>query len=304
MNGLAPVALFVYRRPVHTGMTVKALSECPEASRTDLVVYADGARGPEHRRLVEETRESVAAASGFRSVRIVERPQNLGLFQNIVSGLSEMYGLHEKVIVLEDDIQVRPDFLSFMNAALEHYSMRENVHSITGYLYPARFRFNDEWDSFLFPRFCCWGWATWRDRWRRIDWTIPERAAFLVDRDSFRQFWQASNDLPEIMLDLIEGKNNSWSILFNYWQVTHGGYCVYPTRTRVCNIGFDGSGTHSGRSEKFRSKESALRDEKRAPGALRFADGYDAGVAEPLRRYFQNGPRRRLKNLVRYGRFF
>jgi len=304
MKEFSPIALFVYRRPDHTRATIDALAKCPEAARSDLIVYSDGPRGDEQKKEVEATRAIVRSAKGFRSIRLVERPENVGLFQNIVRGLHEVFSAEQGAIVVEDDIEVLPDFLSYMNEGLDHYAGSPHVFSITGYLYPVQLAQGNDSDSFLFPRFCCWGWGTWASRWKQIEWEVPSRSSFLGAHESFRTFWRASNDLPEIMLDLIDSKNDSWSILFNYCQILQKGYCAYPTRTHARNIGFDGSGTHAGRKEKFQRTVDAPSALPGGSRHFRFADTYDGGFAEPLRRYFQNGIRRRIKNLVRYGRFF
>ena len=304
VSELSPIALFVYRRPEHTRATIAALAECPEAARSDLVVYSDGPQSDEQRTAVEATRAIVRSAKGFRSIRLVERPENIGLFQNIVRGLHQVFSSGQGAIVVEDDIEVFPDFLAYMNAGLDHYARNPQVFSVTGYLYPVQLAHPNDSDSFLFPRFCCWGWATWASRWKQIEWEVPSRSSFLGSRESFWSFWRASNDLPEIMLDLIDRKNDSWSILFNYWQILHNGHCAYPTRTHARNIGFDGSGTHAGRKEKFQIANSAPFNMSGGSLRFRFADTHDGHFSEPLRKYFQNGIRRRIKNLVRYGRFF
>jgi hypothetical protein len=304
MSDNPPVALFVHRRPDHARATLEALSSCPEAAESDLVVFSDGPRDPGQAALVEQTRDVVKAARGFRSVRVVERTLNVGLFQNVVAGLTEMFSANPSVIVLEDDIVVSRGFLTFMHAALAEYERNADVCSVTGYLYPADFRFPDQLDSFLFPRFCCWGWATWQDRWSQVDWSIPDRNRFMKSVGTFRRFWDASNDLPEIMLDLIDGKNSSWSILFNYWQVLQGGYSAYPTRSHASNIGFDGTGTHAGNKEKFRIQEEEPSTHDMGGEDFLFAKSYDKNLAGPLRRYFLNRPRRRVKNLLKYGRLF
>jgi hypothetical protein len=252
---------------------------------------------------VQDTRSVVQSAKGFRSVHLVERPANIGLFQNVVLGLHHVFSTKNCAIVLEDDIEVFPDFLAYMNEGLGHYSQNPRVFSVTGFLYPVTLSRRDL-DSFLFPRFCCWGWGTWASRWKQISWEVPSHSSFLGLRKSFWAFWRASNDLPEIMLDLIDRKNDSWSILFNYWQVMRGGFCAYPARTHARNIGFDGSGTHAGRDKKFEVADSAPSRKAGEDSRFRFADTYDSDFSEPLRRYFQNTIRRRAKNLVRYGRFF
>ena len=85
MTDATPIALFVYRRPDHARRVVSALAACPEAAGVDLTVFSDGPREPEQNAAVEETRAVIRSARGFRSVRLVERAQNIGLFQNVLS---------------------------------------------------------------------------------------------------------------------------------------------------------------------------------------------------------------------------
>lgn len=49
------------------------------------------------------------------------------------------------------------------------------------------------------------------------------------------------------MLDAqMEGKIDSWAIRWCYTQSKKNMFTVYPVKSRVRNIGLDGSGTHSG----------------------------------------------------------
>lgn len=297
------IALFVYKRTVHTTRTISALAKCPEASSSDLVVYSDGPRNEADSAAVHATRAIVRSAQGFRSLRLVERERNLGLAANIVSGVTESFAHADRLIVLEDDIEVSPKFLAFMRAALDHYESRHDVWSISGYMYPVSLDPAYQFDSLLFPRFSCWGWATWKDRWLRVQWKKPDRGAFLASGDVFRNFWQAGNDLPEIMLDLIDGRNDSWSILFNYSQIGNEGFSVHPVRSLAQNIGFDETGTHTRRAHMSGRKHSMVEGMGVADH-FRFADVYDEHCTEPLRRFFSNRIPRKLKNLVRYGRYF
>ena len=38
----APLALFVYNRPMHTRITLESISKCEEADETELFIFADG----------------------------------------------------------------------------------------------------------------------------------------------------------------------------------------------------------------------------------------------------------------------
>ena len=88
MSDLAPTILFVYNRPEHTRRTLTALTANPLAIDSDLIIYADGPKRVEHEAPVRDVRELVRSASGFKSIKIVERDTNVGLANSIISGVS------------------------------------------------------------------------------------------------------------------------------------------------------------------------------------------------------------------------
>ena len=53
--------------------------------------------------------------SGFASVTRVHRAENMGLARSIVQGVTETLRTHDRVIVLEDDLELSPHFLRYMN---------------------------------------------------------------------------------------------------------------------------------------------------------------------------------------------
>src|SRR5580692_9707480 len=134
---LAPIALFVYNRPWHVRHTVDALKRNELAAESDLVVFCDGARGSSAVKDVEEVRALIRSLDGFRSVRIVERRENLGLAASIVRGVTDVCGEHGRAIVLEDDLVTSQYFLRYMNEALDMYQDDPIVGSIHGYWYPV-----------------------------------------------------------------------------------------------------------------------------------------------------------------------
>ncbi|WAC01929.1 hypothetical protein N7U66_19120 [Lacinutrix neustonica] len=50
---------------------------------------------------------------------------------NIVEGVTQIIEKHGKIIVLEDDIITSPQFLTYMNAALNYYEKEEKVMHIS-----------------------------------------------------------------------------------------------------------------------------------------------------------------------------
>jgi hypothetical protein len=114
---LAPIALFVYCRPEHTRRTLEALARCPEWKSSQVVVYADGAKKPEFAAAVAETRRVVRELAPHATV--IEQPANRGLARSIIAGTTELCERFGRVIVVEDDLEVAPGFLTFLNAGLD-----------------------------------------------------------------------------------------------------------------------------------------------------------------------------------------
>ena len=135
---LAPVVLFVYGRPIHTQRTIDALLQNPESKDTDLIVYSDGPKQHSDTEKVESVREIIKKTSGFKSINLIERTENLGLAENIIDGVTKVCDEYGKVIVLEDDIVTSPFFLNFMNSALNKYQSNEKVWHISGWNYPFK----------------------------------------------------------------------------------------------------------------------------------------------------------------------
>lgn len=250
----APIVLFVYNRPEHTRQTVEALVKNELANESDLWIFSDAQKNSQAAESVDAVRRyihSVAEAGTFASVKIYEAEQNKGLARSVISGVSQVLQYEDRVIVLEDDLVTAPDFLVFMNACLDYYATNQEVGSISGYS-PLRVLPEDYLESvYLLPRSCSWGWATWRDRWEKVDWDVSDFNRFKKDNRARRRFNECGSDRYDRLRRQMESDINSWSVRFGYWQFQQGMNTVYPRSSRISNIGTDGSGVHGGDGEKY-----------------------------------------------------
>jgi GT2 family glycosyltransferase len=243
MSGSAPIVLFVYNRPEHTQRTLAGLAANPEASESDLIVYADGPKRPEHQASVRAARDLVRNAVGFRSVEIVERESNLGLANSIISGVSEVCAAQGRAIVVEDDLVVAPSFLAFLNAGLDRYQSEEKVFQISGYSYPAHDRSTTQ--SFFLPMVSCWGWATWSRAWKEFDSKMTALQGLDSDPIARRRFnVDDTYDYYGMACQQRQGKIDSWGIRWQLSLFARGGLVLYPRDSLVYNSGVDASGTH------------------------------------------------------------
>lgn len=242
----APVIMFVYNRADHFETTFAALSKCPECCETDLFIFADGAKNEEGRAKVEECRNAVKNAdySGFRSVKITESEKNRGLAASIIDGVTKVINQYGFAIVVEDDCQPSPFFLSFMNNSLDVFKTDRRIGAIAGYAPPIEFPEYYKADVFTAYRSCSWGWATWADRWQNVDWELKDFGDFCRSR-SLRKKLNSNGADRFLRLYRQVGGGTSWSVRFGAHLVKNDMLTVYPRYSYISNIGCDSTGVHS-----------------------------------------------------------
>lgn len=239
----APIALFVYNRPGHCRRTLEHLLVNPLAKVSDLFVFSDGPRGEADALAVAEVRDQVRHIAGFRSVTVIERERNLGLANSITDGVGRLCSEHGRVIVLEDDLLVSPDFLDLMNASLERYAESEQVMQVSGYMYPGDY--GGDTDTLFLPMVSCWGWGTWNRAWVKYDPGMSGYDRLMSDSNLKAQFnLHGAYDYLKMLEQQRRGEIDSWGIRWHLSVFMLDGLVLYPAESRVINIGIDGSGTH------------------------------------------------------------
>ena len=105
MKDLAPIALFVYNRLDHLKATIFALKKNYLAKSSELFIFSDGPKKDIDNDDIEifKVRNYLAKIKGFKNITIIRRSQNLGLSNNIITGISMVIKKYKKIIILEDD---------------------------------------------------------------------------------------------------------------------------------------------------------------------------------------------------------
>ncbi len=248
---LAPIVLFVYNRLWHTQKTIEALQKNELASKSELFIYADGAKSKKSSTQVLEVRNYIKKVDGFSKVTIIERDKNWGLANSIIDGVTQIVNKYESVIVLEDDLVTSPFFLRYMNSALELYKDNNEVISIHGYQYPLKHSQNLP-NTFFIKGADCWGWSTWMRGWDLFE----SDGQKLLDELKFRGLQKETDfnnsfGYTKMLKDQIKGKNNSWAIRWYMSAFLKNKLTLYPKQSLVQNIGFDGSGSHCSSTGRF-----------------------------------------------------
>lgn len=248
---LAPIVLFVYNRPWHTKQTLSALKQNDFASESKLFIYCDGPKqdsSKDNLQKISEVRKIIREKKWCKDVQIFESEVNKGLARSVITGVSDVINKYGKIIVLEDDIVTSKFFLRFMNEALSFYEDDKRIFSIggTNYLFPIPKHYLH--DIYIVHRVQSWGWSTWEDRWNKVEWGKQDFNDFLKNKREIKKFNRGGNDLIKILRLQLEGKIDSWAILWDYCHYKFDAYCLHPVKSFTKNIGFDGTGIHCNNS--------------------------------------------------------
>jgi hypothetical protein len=301
---LAPVVIFVYNRPDHTKSTIEALAKNKLAQNTEVFIYSDAAKNESSEEKVEHVRkyiDSLSQKNFFKSINIVKANTNKGLANSVIAGVSEVIEKYGKAIVVEDDLVSSPDFLQYMNEALDFYEKEDKIWSISGYSYNLGIPSDYKSEVYFTFRGCSWGWATWKNRWDKVDWNVSDYNEFRNSKVLRKNLRRGGRDMA-IMLDAqMQGEVDSWAIRWCYSQSKLDMLTVYPVVSRIKNIGLDGSGTHSGVTShfdtilNFENKRCAFEQPKLDKRILKNFNNYYM----PLSEYLLTNTKLKVKKLLR-----
>lgn len=205
----APVVIFGFNRPQCIKKTIESLLQNRESRFSDLYVFVDGPRKGKVGELekIQEVQNIVKDVKGFNSLHYTFSETNKGLALSVIEGVTQVLDLYGKVIVLEDDLLLAPNFLNFMNQGLDFYEHCTDVMSVCGHSCKVNVPKNYPYDAYFLTRSSSWGWATWKDRWEDIDWKLDDWVSVERNKKSFVK--SQGSDVFGMLSDWKKGKNNS-----------------------------------------------------------------------------------------------
>ncbi len=251
---LAPIIVFAYNRPDHLRKTLTWLGQNELANESTLYIFCDGPKPnalPEQLAKVENARKvarELAIVPTFKEVHIIEREENLGLGTSVITGVTEIINKHGRAIVLEDDLETSPYFLSFMNQCLDHYESRKSVFSISGLSrpYPERFYPKDyPYDVYVSLTHHPTGWATWADRWNQVDWNADWFEIVRHQPEMIKAFRRAEYGQYDELARVREKKINLWAARFAFAHFVNHAVSICPIVSYINHIGWDAEATNA-----------------------------------------------------------
>lgn len=248
-NSKVAIAVFAYNRPEHLRTLLRSLANNAEVFSLPVYAFCDGPKNANEKELVESVRLVFEEYSAVLQIIPRFSESNQGLGASVIAGVTSVLESYESVIVLEDDLEVSPYFLSFMLRGLELYINSPNVASIHGYFYPTNRKLPA---TFFLPGADCWGWATWRHGWSAFEPDAKKLQDQLLQSGMSELLnYGGGKFFSSLLEEVAEGRSDSWAIRWHASNVLAGRFTLYPGKSLVVNNGNDGSGTNSAATDRF-----------------------------------------------------
>jgi hypothetical protein len=241
-----PVTYIVYNRPEKTKRSFEAIRR---ARPSRLFIVADGPKDDADRLKVDETRRIVEDIDWDCQVTRMYADKNMGCAQRVSSGITEVFSMVDRSIILEDDIITSDGFFTFQEEMLERYKDDERVMMVTGWNSFVEYSI-EGYDAFFSKSSEIWGWGTWRRSWAhyRFDPLENGESDFQYIEKQLRAymddpFWVSYH--LQCMEARVWSTLDTWDYQWALTVYTNQGFSVTPTQSLCTNIGFDDQATNT-----------------------------------------------------------
>lgn len=239
MDKLA-VLVLAFNRADHVAKAMEAIRRYqPER----LYLECDGARPGKAGEVeaVEKTRRVMLEAIDWPcNIKTLFREKNLGCANAVNDAITWFFKNEEYGIICEDDVILSLDFFRLCEDLLVRYKDEPKVMEISARNESFR---TDISNTYVYAQcYHCWGWATWRRAWNKMDMTMTAAPrislTYLIKRLGLfrglmmkKYFMSAYHSLPHF---------NSWATRWFLSILANDGLVICPGVNLALNIGMEG----------------------------------------------------------------
>ena len=262
MNKLysCPILVLAWKRPDKLNYLLDALRLIKPYN---IYIFCDGPNN-DCKNEVLKTREIIDLKVDWNcNLRKKYENKNLGCKKGVSNAINWFFNDVKEGIIIEDDCIPDSSFLFFAEEMLIRYRKNKKIFTITGDCFIDN-NINKDGTYYYSKYPTCWGWATWKDRWKFFD-----------DKISFWPEYKKTKDWHLIHNNFIE--RTYWNKIFDkvyYHEIDSWAYpwtaCVWknkgitvtPNINLVSNIGFDKDGTNTKQNNQNLAYKKRFKLEK------------------------------------------
>lgn len=240
-----PLLILAFNRPEHVRRLIDSLRPYRPQK---ILVGVDGPRekSKSDKEKIAQVLNEVNKIDWTKDVELRVREKNLGLRFAVADAVTWVIEKYGEVIVVEDDIEVGPEFLQFMSEMLDLFRNDNLIGHISGYnLVPKEILAAPENKVRISMIPESYAWATWGRAWRHYDpsleWAMKQSLSSLNKHlDSLLAGLVWKINFHDSASDLI----NTWAYRWVSALWSEQLRCVSPNRNLVKYTGRSG-GTHT-----------------------------------------------------------
>lgn len=240
-----PILILAFNRPNHVKMLIDSLR--PHQPQR-ILVGIDGPRqnSIQDKEKISRVLKEIKKIDWTSDIEIRIRKENLGLRVAVADAVSWAIKKHGEIIVVEDDVVVGPEFLTFMSDMLDKFRNDKSIGHISGYNLVPRAKIKNPEDKFrysLIPE--SYAWATWERAWE-----FYEPSLSGANTLTLRKLRKLLGTIPAALvwkinfLDARKEAINTWAYRWVAALWLNNLKCVSPNRNLVEYTGMD-DGTHT-----------------------------------------------------------
>lgn len=239
------IGIFCYNRVNKLQRCIDAVLTNPECAQMEIIFFSDGPKKGDDPSPIKEVRDYIDNLKGFKAVIKHYRKENLSTGPNFRTGLTFLANNYEQFIVVEDDLIVSANYIKYLLDALAFYKSDKSVFCVTAYVFPIKAA-DYNYDTIVYKRFCSYGWAGWSNRFGSVIWDEKELQQLMNTSAGFKNRLNAEGrDLVRLLKKQISGKISTWDIQMQTHVSENRLKVIYPTLSKVSNIGFDEESTNT-----------------------------------------------------------
>ncbi len=247
MNEYAPVLVTGFNRPKFLEDRIEKLLElkCQVYISLDVPRLDDNPNRKHSRACINIVE---AYSKDLAGVRISN--QSLGCFKGITEGISWAFSQIDALIIVEDDVRVDEEFLSFASKMLIKFESNKTIGSVAGSNFVPQAELTHTGRQFRFSAYSSsWGWATWKDRWSDYLLDIETFPTIKFDFPEDFWVWRRKHFWNKVFRDTQNGVYDAWDYRWLYSNWKRGRLTLVSNANLVANLGFGELATHTKNQE-------------------------------------------------------
>ena len=240
MNINSPILYCCYNRPNNVK---KSLHILRKIKAKNIYIVCDGPKKKSSDYKNCTRVKDIINKTVFRTKPILRfRKKNLGCKYSISDAINWFFKNEKSGIILEDDLIPSEDFFKFCDYGLKKYERNKRIGMISGTNYIG---FKDTSNKYFFSKhYIIWGWATWRNAWKKYDVEMKDWSKQKIKNRIKKQHTsQEYKFLNEKFGQLTNEYKDTWDIQWYFTCVKNKWLTITPETNLVTNIGI--RGTHS-----------------------------------------------------------